>query len=143
MVDNASMLFNGLTQGLNTNTTLRQQINFSKLKNEFNACLAEEVKVKCPEAIAQFNNRINSFTANYNEVALQHGLLSSAKTQVFSVLRSDYDNKVVMTPAKYQELSQAIAPSMASYKRFLNKAQDDIGTVSSLIENELATCLLK
>nr|BDT27456.1 hypothetical protein BHI3_09220 [Bacteriovorax sp. HI3] len=143
MFDNASMHFNVLTQNLNTRTYLIQNINFSKLKNDFNSCLTEEVKQKCPQAISHFNNAISSFLANHSEVIREHGQLSSAKKQVFSIIRSDYENSVVMTPAKFKELSQLIQTPQQNYRFITNKTQKDLNEISSLIENDLAKCLLQ
>lgn len=144
MVNDANDIFTkSLTRSLDTTTMMINFINFAKFKKEFNDCLTEELKLKCPAVISKFNSKITSIISNHQEMILQHEALSIAKTHVFSVLKSDYENQIVMTSAKFQELYKTIAPSQFNYKSAIRSAQADTIAASSLIHNELAECLLR
>ncbi len=143
ILNRADQNFFALKQRMDTSASHAQIINFSKLKNDFNACLTEEVKLKCPQAISNFNNRLSSLVSNYGESTRQFASLTPARNQVFSEMQNHYDNKIVMTPAKYQELSQIISLPIANFKLPLNRAHNDASAIPSIVENELADCFLR
>ncbi|AUN97353.1 hypothetical protein C0V70_04350 [Bacteriovorax stolpii] len=131
MVNDANMMFNGLSQRADTNSSLSGYINFSKLKNEFNACLSEEVKLRCPQTISSFNYKITSLVSNQDEANRQNALLADVKNQVFSVLKSDYENKIVMTPEKIYNFTQNLQQPYMRYKMSLEGAQGDAALLAS------------
>lgn len=144
LVNYADNIFiSAIGQTLNTITMLYEHSQFSRFKTDFNNCLSEEVKLKCPQTISNFNNRITSIISNHQELLTQHESLSKAKTYVFSELKNYSENKIVMTPSKFQEFYEAMAPSQFHYKNALRKAHKDTEAASSLIQNDLIECLLK
>lgn len=129
ILNRADQNFFALKQRMDTTASHAQIINFSKLK--------------CPQAISNFNNRPSSLVSNYGESTRQFASLTPARNQVFSEMQNHYDNKIVMTPAKYQKLSQIITPPIANFKLPLNRAHNDASAIPSIVENELADCFLR